>query len=285
MSQEIEENCSASQDEGLIGFVTHTIRSVDELLAWLTGTTRSVRQFYRGQEHDWPLRPSLERWVNAWGYPLNESLALESELVREFRRRLRGDEHAFVQDDLLNCLALIRHHGGPTRLLDCTYSPFVAAQTALRGIPENKKVPVIWRFDGGWIDTHCRRAIGKASDDLEKEGRGRIRFRVLSAQEPTVVVHDNPYFLNQRLTLQQGLFLCPGNISKPFFENVKSMTGWDSDANILKVRLKFSIDERRKAIPMLKRMNVSSAVLFPGLDGFASSLGEELPHYRDIYLR
>jgi len=152
-------------------------------------------------------------------------------------------------------------------------------------MPESTKVPVIWRFNGKWIDEHCRKALGKASDDLDEEGRDRLRFRVLSAQEPMVVAHDNPYFLNQRLTLQQGLFLCPGNLSKPFFENLKSMAGWDKSENILKVRLEFTIDERSKAARVLKRMNVSSAVLFPGLDGFALSLGEELPHYREIYVR
>jgi hypothetical protein len=33
---------------------------------------------------------------------------------------------------------------------------------------------------------------------------------------------------------------------------------------------------------MLKRMNLSSAALFPGLDGFARSLGEHLFHFDEL---
>jgi hypothetical protein len=38
--------------------------------------------------------------------------------------------------------------------------------------------------------------------------------------------------------------------------------------------LRFDKTKRVEALKVLKRMNVTSTVLFPGLDGFARSLGE-----------
>jgi hypothetical protein len=65
------------------------------------------------------------------------------------------------------------------------------------------------------------------------------------------------------------------------------LSGWNLGTNIRKLCLCFALDrnERFKALKTLKRMNISSTVLFPGLDGFARSLGEELPFYDEIYGR
>src|SRR5262245_65885813 len=104
---------------------------------------------------------------------------------------------------MLTCLALMRHHGAPTRLLDCSYSPFVAAQTALReGLKPER---LIWCFNTKWLDCHCERVLGSAASALSPDGKRRIRFDVLSGRRPKVVAHDNPYFLNERLTAHQGV--------------------------------------------------------------------------------
>ena len=240
---------------------------------------------YRGQAHDWPLQSTLERHVNSWALDQNHAPALEAALAREFRRRARGEEQRFIQDDMLNCLALMRHYGAPTRLLDCTYSPFVAAQTALREGLNRKHLPLIWCFSTEWMNQHCWRVLGRASVKLGPDGRRRIRFDALSKRRPPakLVVHDNPYFLNQRLTAHQGAFLFAGDIRRPFCENLKSMQGWHLGENVFKLYLRFDNMMKVGAVKTLKRMNVSSAVLFPGLDGFARSLGEELPFYDEVY--
>src|SRR5262249_56298785 len=91
---------------------------------------------FRGQSEDRPLATTLERRLLSWGIDLTRGPAIERALLREFRRRLRGEEYTRVKDDTLYCLALMQHHGAPTRLLDCTHSPFVAAQMAIK---EGKK--------------------------------------------------------------------------------------------------------------------------------------------------
>jgi len=61
------------------------------------------------------------------------------------------------------------------------------------------------------------------------------------------------------------------------------MKGWHLRKNVFKLYLHFDNIKKVEAIKTLKRMNVSSTVLFPGLDGLARSLGEELPFYDEIY--
>ena len=152
------------------------------------------RWLYRGQAHDWCLTSTLERHISSWEIDPNHAPVLEAALAREFRRRARVEDQPLIQDDMLSCLALMRHHGAPTRLLDCTYSPFVAAQTALREGLDHEHVPVLWCFSTEWMGEHCRRVLGRAGESKLGPGQRRIRFDTLLKRSPRakIVVHDNP---------------------------------------------------------------------------------------------
>jgi FRG domain len=67
---------------------------------------------------------------------------------------------------------------------------------------------------------------------------------------------------NERLIIQQGVFLCPGNISVTFVDNLKAMSGWDQEQNIVKLNFKMGPDQVREFVMTLGSMNVNSAVLF-----------------------
>jgi hypothetical protein len=74
------------------------------------------------------------------------------------------------------------------------------------------------------------------------------------------VYPENPLHLNERLTIQQGIFLCPGDIGVSFSENIQAMDGWDSSDNVVKIKLDLGSDQVAEFALMLKRMNVSSSV-------------------------
>ena len=83
-----------------------------------------LADIFRGvRDANYELIPSFGRLTNM---PVDQRLSVEKWIFDEFKRSARGH----VQDNLENdweWLALGQHHGLPTRLLDWTHSPLVAA--------------------------------------------------------------------------------------------------------------------------------------------------------------
>lgn len=83
-------------------------------------TAGGQKWLYRGQiDAGWDLAPSVHR-----GYTPQQ----ERYLTNEFRVRARSRHYSCPSsDDYPGWLALMQHYGLPTRLLDWTYSPLIAA--------------------------------------------------------------------------------------------------------------------------------------------------------------
>jgi hypothetical protein len=274
-------------------FASKTIRSWDEFNSVLDSSASAQKRawLYRGQSEDWPLKTAIERALHQWDIDLKKATSIEFQAIREFRRRLRDPEHHRVHRDTLFCLALMQHHGAPTRLLDCTYSPYVAAAFALeRGIVSKK--PVIWCFSGEWCEKEATRVtpdnlVQRRNDDSQRNDQTFIPlFQLANAPKGPIrwkfVKHDNPLHLNERLTTQQGIFLCPADLACSFVDNLKAMQGWHSDQNLVKLRLDLTPAKARNFVRNLKNMNLSCAALFPGLDGFARSICQQIVHYEEL---
>jgi len=205
-------------------------------------------------------------------------------MIRDFRRRYPDHADTAVHEDTLYCLALMQHHGAPTRLMDWTYSPFVAAKFAAE---EGTKDAVIWCLNAEWCRERAEVQAVVGSDVKSRavdEVRNDDTFRriYLDAHQKFVCL-ENPLRLNQRLILQRGLFLCTGNISVGFQQNIEAMDGRDSELNMVKLVLRLKTKTQVEQFAnQLKQMNMTSAVLFPGLDGFALSLRELILHYENL---
>ena len=86
--------------------------------------------------------------------------------------------------------------------------------------------------------------------------------------------------MNRRLILQQSIFLVPGDITKSFMDNLRAV---DLPENLLvEIPLSNNRSFLQEATRELLSMNMSSATLFPGLDGFAQNLTSLIPF---TYLR
>jgi FRG domain len=244
---------------------------------------------------------TIERALVRWNIPLAQATSIEFQTIREFRRRLGQPEYDRVQGDTLHCLALMQHHGAPTRLLDCTYSPFVAAAFAMEnGIfslaGTERRRPVVWCFNGQWCEDEAKKAlppdeltlIDRRNNDARRNDETFIPlFQIRSSWLAVVpkwkfVKNENPLHLNERLTAQQGAFLCPADLGSNFMNNLKAMDGCDSKDNLRKLCLELSQAEANTFARKLKDMNISFAALFPGLDGFAKSINQQIGHYNEL---
>jgi hypothetical protein len=260
---------------------------VKKLYSWseFTEFVHSLQEewAFRGQREDWPLSTSFERTLNNWETELAEAPYIESQIIRDFKRQYRGDDERVVASDTLYCLALMQPHGAPTRLLDWTYSPYVAAKFALE---TGKKNTVVWCINTKWCHQAAKIIAGKEAID---SSRGDSSFLPLYMPENgnrlKLVLPENPLKLNERLIIQQGVFMCIGDVAVPFVENLRGMKGWESRKNLIKIFLKMERQEVNRSIMMLRRMRVDSSVLFPGFDGFARSLAERIPLYADLARR
>jgi len=170
-------------------------------------------------------------------------------------------------------------------MLDFTYSLYVAVHFA---IEEAEKACAVWAIRAQWVINQSRHLLknGKKDPDVFKrfcerqfgEGRERdIKHLFFDPPGVNVVCFMNPFHLNHRLRTQKGIFLVPGNIESTFMENLTAMQGHEKRRNVMKFVIPKDAKLRREIQRGLASANISRTSLFPGLDGFARSLGSHLP--------
>src|SRR5690606_33291416 len=130
-----------------------------------------------------PLLTSLDRLGGL--DPPHSKADLEEHILRNFVRYSR----AFLMSPPVNdweLLVLAQHHGVPTRLLDWTYSPLVAAHFAT-GNPGVRTDRTIWRLD--WMTLHRKfglPALALLIEDLDDlpHGGGFTPWRLFDEAKP-----------------------------------------------------------------------------------------------------
>jgi FRG domain len=261
-----------------------------KLLAFLGDQQfRQGRWIFRGQPKSaWPLQPTLERFSASLR---DRPHFLEPYILSEFRRRA----HHFIsdtpnKDDMLDWLALMRHYGAPTRLLDFTKSPYVAAFFASADATAEASA-AIWAVDGFAIKRYAADLLNKGSMSaiLKRYGEKGFTDPTFSFSDPEVfkdllgggvpahvVIPVEPFRTNERVLLQQGMFLCPLNLHLKFEQALKNVVrrAKEDAAFTTHCLYKISIgpNAHPKVLRELHRMNISYATLLPGLEGLAQSL-------------
>jgi hypothetical protein len=230
---------------------------------------------FRGQkDSSWPLLTSLER---ACPQGLLANVA-EDYILGEFTR----SAHHFVGGSelpkgRLEWLAIMQHHGAPTRLMDWTTSPYVAAFFALNKALDEDGTCALWAMRTSWFKQENERRVNDTYDGpLPVDGLSNPRvFGRVFCQRPMALVGTvQPHRKNRRMLIQQGVFVCPGDINMGFEGNLGSYNSSDLKANLAKIVLPSRV--RADALADLRKMNITETTLFPGIDGFARSLRNEL---------
>lgn len=256
---------------------------------------------YRGQSNaGWALETTLHREASR-----NETLyrmslrSREDWLLYQFRRfahHYRSDLPP--EEDVLDWFALIQHYGGPTRLLDFSYSLYVAAFFAVESAVGDA---AIWAVNLPTLEmaTYERLDFWPSGgiDDMRRANNDKFHELNRAPNKIQTVIHVEPDRMHERMYLQQGLFLAPTNPNEAFLKNLagafkvpyrpllskreqkwtgslddRTCSEYGEPGYIAVVKIILPREEHRQILEDLQSMNINAATLFPGLEGFSRSL-------------
>lgn len=235
------------------------------------------------------LKTSLEKTCERFEVRGGDRVKTEDSMIREFQRRAHHyTSHAPSPDAVDEWMALMRHYGAPSRLLDVTYSPYVAAYFAF-AFAESTKNVAIWAVNTTWCEKQLKvhgMILYEQYLRYERDRRPEA-FKAIFMTRPfrKLVVAATPYRLNERLASQRGAFLCPGDATVGFEENLSTFAGTE---NLHDKVIKFTIHTwhnglaRNRALKRLDEMNINGITLFPDLQGFAESFEPRTLFFKDM---
>jgi hypothetical protein len=277
----------------------------DVLLLFDQITRKSENWAFRGHSDEcWKLSTKFEREADKYKCDSYWFKNREKIILNDFQRKA----HHYVQnlpqpENYIEWLSLLQHYGGPSRLLDFTYSYYLAVFFAVQTSDINS---AIWAVNINRLIDKLSKIKGYNLIEKEHTYEGMIERNnhwaetvIKDRKNNDIVFIVEPFHQHERILIQQGLFLFPGNIEKPFEYNLCSSFEFDfedlstnnalemkfsetgkldfSESSIIKIVIPSSLHS--KALTELYKMNITAATLFPGLDGFARSLSF---HFRQL---
>lgn len=230
------------------------------------------------------------RGLSDINYPLNTSLQrlggpfsqLEYHLLRNFKKYGMSDGRESMHSDWW-WWAVAQHHGLPTRLLDWTYSPFVAMHFATAAMDQYDRDGVIWAVE--FVQMH-QLLPARLRTVLEEAGAKVFTMEMLErvvsnigdlAALPRVAGEtDRPYCLfyeppslDARIVNQYALFSVLSDVTLP-------LDDWLRQHPRLWRRIVIPKELKWEVRDKLDQANITERILLPGLDGLAMWLAR---HY------
>ena len=225
------------------------------------GRHRSYYAFRGMKNASFDLRTSLARLGGSYN-------RLETHLLRNFRKYAQREE--FAGDSVWNWLAVAQHHGLPTRMLDWTYSPYVALHFVTQDTYSYDVDGVIWCVN--YIETN-RHLPDRLKTILSEEKEVVFTAEMLSraassldafdklAQEDFVAFFEPPS-LDERIVNQFALFCLMSSATARLDHWLEEHPQvWRKV--VIPAELKWEIRDK------LDQANITERVLFPGLDGLS----------------
>jgi hypothetical protein len=181
-------------------------------------------------------------------------------------------------------------------MLDWNYSFFNALYFAVNSSRRERDC-IIWAINKRWLAEEARaleenilEKMQSTPDFREKVARMRDHRVCKPALFDTKAIHFlmltnnisgiypvTPYHQNERLSIQQGTFICAGTINQTWGENLNTaLLKYPDQQPLVKIPIYLTTEKRNEVLRELHSMNISQATLFPDLGGFAQSLRTRL---------
>lgn len=224
---------------------------------------------YRGlSDVDYPLKTGLQRL----GGPYAE---LEYHLLRNFKKYGMADGRPNEQSDWW-WWAVAQHHGLATRLMDWTYSPFVAMHFATADMSQFDRDGVIWAVEfvktQRLLPARLRTVLEEAGakvftvEMLERVvsniGDLAVLPREAGEEERPYCLFFEPPSLDARIVNQFALFSVLSDVTL-------SMDSWLPRHQHLWRRIIIPKELKWEVRDKLDQANITERILRPGLDGLA----------------
>lgn len=255
------------------------------------------RFLYRGQaDASWRLEPSLRRELASKNENRMRCFEIEQDAKVEFasQAHLHMDPAALPnENDWLEWWSLMQHYLAPTRLLDWSSSPYVAAYFAVEA---GERDGVIWAVnDWAWGDRMCEKYERdwnqfwdksiRPTSDWTKIASSFTEDRFFDEKAEPQIFFFQPKRRSQRIIAQQGwlsasfdAFVNYENVIAELFDKhrLAHQSTWE-DSEYWKYwncRIVIPKKQKREFLRRLQTMNITANSLFPGVDGLGKSVKE-----------
>jgi hypothetical protein len=194
---------------------------------------------------------------------------LERHLLRNFRKYAHRD--AVSKESVWHWLALAKHHGLPTRLLDWSHSPYVALHFATENPASYGEDGAVWAVDYVQASHHLPSALRQVladegsntvtADMLDRVATSLAELDRLAPDEDFLVFYEPPS-LDERITNQFAAFSFMSSAGARMDDFLRDHAGLARRV-VIPAALKWEVRDK------LDQANITERVLFPGLEGIA----------------
>jgi hypothetical protein len=249
-------------------------------------STLSVSLLFRGHaKASWKLTPKLLRALK--GLSAQDALDVERKATSEFRRHapfraamelgvvLPSEDSADIE-----WWAPMQHHGAPTRLLDWTTNPYVAAYFAFEceshfqlERSNEDAYAAIHYFDAGQLLEYNK----LKHPDLASGGLNTMSQLTEAASTHVLMPHNGFFTSSGRMLGQQGHFTFCINIIGDHAALVEEAHAIRADGTVPNfARWLIPITQRDEFLRNLFAMNINAATMFPDLSGLGANIAEKI---------
>jgi len=250
---------------------------LDEVEMFGTATAPLKRNYiFRGQaDAGWSLQPTLARLMSQLGASEEKAADIEQGALVRFKAQAHlHPEECFVQEHTdPEWWTTMQHHGAPTRLLDWTHSPLVAAYFAVNS--HTGTDAAIWAV-------HRRTLVALSDPSLPPHREIFTSLPQLDgflsgdSGRPRIFAFDREY-PTSRMVAQQGTFTVSNRVLADHANLIDSiLSPFESEGTGAIMRTKYIIPAAQKRL-FLKQLyfaNIRADSLFPGIDGLGRTIDE-----------